>query len=281
MGAGINASLAALIARLPARAAGSAEWTAAELADWPAADVAALNAAGLLNMGDPARSAECPGCEHACYLPVDVVPRPGRAALLFIVCEKRDDIGRVDVPAAALERWRLTSQGLADVLARLLGSAVASPLGNEALGYWLGVVTGRKTTDKAAARLTWTAGTACLDVAGHALALPLVMDLVAGVLVLDVARLQRCVDAPAGTLPEVAMSAEDRRLQYVALLDQERRISLKGCLKRAVARAGIGESAFKQVVYRKPNPKRKPTDALERMAATVTDPGLPTKQNKR
>jgi len=72
--------------------------------------------AGLLQPGEPASALICDGCERNCVMPVNVAPataaQPGRA---FIVCDKRDDIGRVPVDFARLRRWIFSLPVLADV----------------------------------------------------------------------------------------------------------------------------------------------------------------------
>ena len=269
-----NATLLELLARLAAEPGGAADVSAAELGSWPAGDVAALKASGLLAPGAPATRVECPGCEHACAMPVEVVRRPSRPAALFVVCDKEAALGRVRVALAHLEQWRLTRQSVADAVARMLGDS-AVPVGNSVADFRVGVVQGLQ--GRRAAVLAWNVEGPTLRVAGHALELALVLDIARGVLWLDLAQLVRCADTPTGAGSGADETPEERRLRYEALLEQERRVSPKGCLKRAVARSGVKESAFKQVVYR----KRKPKTAMEHMASSATGPVLAKRQNKR
>jgi hypothetical protein len=71
--------------------------------------------AGLLLPAEPASALICDGCERNCVMPVQVAPataaQPGRA---FIVCDKRDDIGRVPVDLVRLRRWIFSLPVLAD-----------------------------------------------------------------------------------------------------------------------------------------------------------------------
>jgi hypothetical protein len=81
----------------------------------------ALIDAGLLLPAEPASALICDGCERNCVMPVNVAPataaQPGRA---FIVCDKRDDIGRVSVEPPRLRRWMFALPVLARALARTL-----------------------------------------------------------------------------------------------------------------------------------------------------------------
>jgi hypothetical protein len=81
----------------------------------------ALVDAGLLLPAEPASALICDGCERNCVMPVNIAPaivaQPGRA---FIVCDKRDDIGRVSVAPPRLRRWMFSLPVLANALARTL-----------------------------------------------------------------------------------------------------------------------------------------------------------------
>ena len=77
--------LVKLLARLAVAGSGAVEVPGDELAGWPQDDVAALKSHSVLMPGKPAESAICPGCERACVMPVQVLPRAGRPASLFVV----------------------------------------------------------------------------------------------------------------------------------------------------------------------------------------------------
>jgi hypothetical protein len=83
----------------------------------------ALVDAGLLLPAEPAGALICDGCEQNCAMPVVIAPasarQPGRA---FIVCDKRDDIGRVSVQPPRLRRWMFSLPVLACALAKVLNT---------------------------------------------------------------------------------------------------------------------------------------------------------------
>lgn len=244
-----SAALIALLRRL-AGASSGVMVSAAELAEWPAADVALLSRAGLLAEASAADRLQCPGCEQACAMPVDVVPRANRPPAVFIVCDKRDDIGMVTLAPEDLAQRRATRSAVALVLARLLGGADAVPADDAGAGVRVGVVHGSASVRPAF--LVWESGGALLRLAGHELELALVFGVAAGSLALDTRQLVQCVNAPAGVDSGAQVSAEQRREQFVRLRDEEKERNPKRYLEAAAQRAGVSVYAFKQVVYRKP-----------------------------
>lgn len=198
--------LAELLARLAVADSSVVEVTGDELADWPQDDVAALKSHAILVPGKPAESAVCPGCERACVMPVQTLPRAGWAASLFIVCDKPVDINRVAVAPDALERWRLTAQSLADAISRLLGGSTATAHGGGA-GYRLGFVQGKQ--DRAALHLSFNDKGPRLLVAGHVLEVEDVLMLREQQLALDQRLLTRCVNAPADAASAVPGEPQD------------------------------------------------------------------------
>jgi len=69
-----------------------------------------------------ARSVECDGCDEACLEDVVLVGE-GTDTRAYVVCSKRDDIGRVPVPLRRLLQWRVDVRALAETLAGLMGAA--------------------------------------------------------------------------------------------------------------------------------------------------------------
>jgi hypothetical protein len=112
-----------------------------------------LLSAGLLLPAEPASAVICDGCERNCVMPVEIVPaingRPGRA---FIVCDKRDDIGRLGVEPDRLRCWTFSLPLLARALAKALKSDQEPA---EAGDIWLlgNAKIGRNATQVTLARL--------------------------------------------------------------------------------------------------------------------------------
>lgn len=208
-----------------------------------------LKAAGLIVAGTPASSAACPGCAEGCVRPVEVLPRQGRASpSLFIVCDLREDINRVPVAEAALERWLASEQRAADALARMLNiHAPPAARGTDGV-YRLGMATGRETRE--AVHLRWEATGPVLLVAGHALELPLVLSSTSGVLALNMRALARCVDAPVtGEKPPDETPAQRTERFHV----RKRELLARGVVgfnKQIAAEEGISVSMVKRILER-------------------------------
>ena len=128
-----TACLNELVHRVVACGGGDAYFTQDEVAGWPLDAVKALEAVGLLAQASHANTTECDGCEEACTMPVHIIPErppmPGRA---FIVCDRRDDIGRVVVAIERLGRRKSSGALLAQALGKALFPESASPVENAA-----------------------------------------------------------------------------------------------------------------------------------------------------
>lgn len=113
--------LADLLARVGASKGKPVFISAQELGGWPATTVATMKAQKILVRARPAASVVCPGCEQQCVMPVHVPPAPSEAARAFVVCDKRDDINRVNVPIGHLEQWRVNGYASPAAVAEALG----------------------------------------------------------------------------------------------------------------------------------------------------------------
>ena len=115
-----------------------------ELNRWPAEAVRGLKANKLLVRASPAGTAVCPGCERECTMPVHTVTDGAGKAGAFVVCDQRDDVNRVAVPAERLRQWRCGVEAVGGFVAQRLGLRPESQRKVEA-GLWeLGLVRGKK-----------------------------------------------------------------------------------------------------------------------------------------
>lgn len=128
--------LSELLRRVGAQDGATTFVTAHELKGWPPDAVRALKAENLLTRAEPAKSADCPGCERGCFSAVVVQPSSsGGDPYAFIVCDRRDDINRVPVSVADLERWQISGEAVANAVTRLLGLERVGTASQEA-GHW-------------------------------------------------------------------------------------------------------------------------------------------------
>ena len=105
--------LASLKARFKGNKANEIIIGAEDIADWPEGVFIMFEQGQFLVPADHANYIECPRCEEACFMPVEILPavasRPARA---FIVCNQRDDVGRVEIEFSRLRQWKLSLAAL-------------------------------------------------------------------------------------------------------------------------------------------------------------------------
>ena len=129
-----------------------------ELNQWPAEAVRELKAQKLLAKASPAVSVVCPGCYQECVMPVDTVSAGAGNAASFIVCDKRDDINRVEVPAERLRQWRCGAEAVGAFVAQSLGIRSDNQRKADA-GLWeLGLVRGKRRSQMVCLRANGTLG---------------------------------------------------------------------------------------------------------------------------
>ena len=167
-----------------------------EVKDWPAGALDILVESGLLQPAQPMANIECDGCEERCSnKPVVVYPaqdgKPGRA---FIVCDEREDMGRIRVSFDRMRQWLTTGELIAAVLARLLGLSQPTTQTADGRQWHIGTLKGKKRNSP----MTLQAGDSLtLSLARHTAPLVDVLTIEKNALALDKAALIRLVDDPA------------------------------------------------------------------------------------
>jgi len=252
-------ALAGLLNRVAAGGGEPAHFAERELAEWPAAAVAGLKAASLLVKGAPADVVTCPGCEEDCAMPVETATTASGKLRAFVVCDRRDDVARVEVPRDLLEQWTCSPERVADVLARRLDTRRS---GDGAAGRWdVGMLKGAKLSAHVVLGIE---GGLRLTIAGHSLALADVLELGDKGLTVDRRALVRCVDNPVGAAGDEE-SAERRRKRLLARVREEKAKGTRGFLKKVAAEERITDGRLKQIIYAK---KPKPAGIWPGLAST-------------
>lgn len=188
-------------------------FTSDELAYWPKGALDSLEAQGLLIKTEPAKIVECQGCEEYCLMPVHVVSNEtiGRSKA-FIVCDKRDDVGRVSVELARLRQWKLTGHTLALKLIEMLGFEL-DPMEKQRGKAWeLGILKGKVNRPHLVLNIE---NGASLIVGPQEVPLLDVLDFKKGKLFLDVDELMRMADQSPRKFPKYSPSVlkrESRKL---------------------------------------------------------------------
>lgn len=215
-----------------------------EVKDWSAGSLDMLVTSGFLQPAQPMTSIECDGCEESCIMPVVVYPdqedKPGRA---FVVCDKRDDMGRISVSFDRMKQWQVTGELIVSALARLLGLSLPSTQ-QMARGQWhIGVLKGKKRRSP----VTLLAGSSLtISLAGHAVPLIEVLAIEKNAIVLDKRELICLVDKPVGDAE--AEPPEARRARLKARVIEEKVKGTKAFLRVVAEEEGISSSRLKQLI---------------------------------
>lgn len=242
-----------LLARIAARKGASVHVSDHELQQWSRAAVVACQGAGLILRASPATSVVCRGCERACWMPVefqnDETGTLVNPPIAFVVCDRRQDIGRVEVGIGTLLQWRTSGQVLGDVLARLLGMECGAVATNEGQHWRIGQVLGKKHRSPLGLHISELEGPA-LTLAGHTVLVAEVLTISKNTLALDVAALGRLVDHPAGREAEEAETPDARYQRLATSVAAEKAKGTKAFLQVVAHQEGIHKSRLQQILRR-------------------------------
>ena len=244
-------ALAELLGRIGAGKGAVVLVSETELSRWPESAVRAMKAAGLLTPASPALSVVCPGCEQECSMPVDSRSKGAGVSSFFVVCDKRDDISTVAIPAASLRQWGASLVGLAEMIARLLDLAGAVSVNGQRCD--VGILRGRKHSS----HVTLIADrTLSLRVGGHVMDLGTVLTIRNGAAKIDRQAIERCADKPVAGGGDVE-AADQRRKRLAGEVKAEKAKGTKAFLKVVAAREDITTQRLKQILQDAPQPSRK------------------------
>jgi hypothetical protein len=169
----------------------AALFTAREVARWPAEAVAALKACEVLAKGPRAESAECPGCEERCTMPL----LDAASAHAHVRCETTYCGQRFTIRQDEVAQWQVSPEAI--------GRFVAGATGARFTGKWLepgalmqiGTAMGAKRAQMLCLAFGDDLG---LVVGAERVSLEALVTLADGALSLDTARVQRAIDAATG-----------------------------------------------------------------------------------
>jgi hypothetical protein len=241
-----EAAFIELIDRVAALHGASTLISREELNQWPDKAVTLMKSQKLITRARPSSSAVCPGCEEECVMPVHTIPQRTGDPVLFIICDKRDDISRVPLPDAKLEQWQASGDLIADLVAGLL-SLQRSNMGSSSAGRWeVGVFRGKKH----ASHLVLMAGEKLsLTLGGHSIALTEVLALEDNRFKVDKRRLTHLVDQPvAGAGAGDIESAEQRRERIRKRVNELKAQGVRAFLKTVADEEGLSITRIKQLI---------------------------------
>jgi len=115
-----------------------------QLTDWSIESVHALKNQQLIKKSKSASSAICPGCERECVMPVHILTDTDQRTELFIVCDKRNDINRVEVKQNQLIQWQCNAELLCRFICESLAIRQTNQVSEPAHRWNVGVASGKK-----------------------------------------------------------------------------------------------------------------------------------------
>ena len=237
-----------LLARLGASGGAPVLFGARGINGWPATCVACMKQHKLLVRTRPADSLVCPGCERECVMPVHVIAPQDAVARAFIVCDKRNDINRVNVRVDCLEQWQATGESIADLIATSLRLYRSLDADVQAGRWEVGVFRGAKHSSHL---VLLADGKLTLRLAGHSIELIDVLELTDEGFKVEMDVLSGLVDAPVASAGDVESAVQ----RYTRLKERVRAMKAAGVrafIRTLAKEEGISPSRLKQILARRP-----------------------------
>lgn len=266
-------ALADFLKRLGANSGVPISLSAAQLQAWPQAFVETLKQERLLNAAAAFLTVVCPGCEERCAMEVQVRTTQRGEVEPFVICDKRNDIGRVPVDARELEAWQASGYALAQWLAQRL-DLHPSFGSTDSGGRWeLGLFRGRRNGRHL--RLEGKEGLRVV-LGGHNVPLVELLQIGPNGLELDRARLMQCADEPlAGSDDRESTQVRNARiLQRIAELKSK---GVRNFIKVVAKEEELSETTVKDIVRADKVPK----GSMAQMASALSRTAPAKKKNKR
>ncbi len=166
--------------------------SADELQRWPSEAIKAMKSQKLIVKTRPASTALCPGCEQNCVMPVHTLSNAAGKSSSFIVCDKRNDINRVSVPAEILAQWQCSTDLVSGFIVTSLGLRSPTKRTDQAGRCEIGMVSGDKRSQMLCLEVN---GALNLIVGTSTVPLAEFIEFHDGVYSLDIVQIQRLVDA--------------------------------------------------------------------------------------
>ena len=162
--------------------------------EWPSGALEMLNRSGWVAPAEPASSIECTGCEENCFMPVVIRPLKHGATQAYVECDRRDDMGRINVPIDRLRQWQVTTNQVARWVRSQLGVKDLPRRVNPST-ISIGTVRGQKRSGRL--ELVADRDQVSLRISGHLLPLTEAVLLNNGEIEIDRAAIIALIDLPS------------------------------------------------------------------------------------
>lgn len=175
----------------------------------------------IVQQAQHAKSVICDGCEENCVRPTHIYPANAKSpARAFIVCDVREDVGRVNVDFERLNQWQVSEQQLAEMVRDLIGQTTQSVTKDGAL-WRLGIVDGGTHKSQVSLKLDRDAWVLA---SGHTVSLIELLSFNNGALRIDLKKIKKMVNEPTGFSDDV----ESTKARNARLLKRKNELKSKG-----------------------------------------------------
>jgi len=219
-----------------------------DILEWSADAVSALKSQQLIERAPPANHVVCPGCEEQCAMPVQRRRARNDRTSVFVVCDRREDINRVEIDQDRLEQWQSSVTAICNFVAAQLGLHPAVRRMDGAEMWQVGMAFGRKRSQMICIR---GGETLSLVVGGNSMPLAGLFGFNEGCYCLDADKILHMVDASETGDPRYTPNrnkAEERKLRtaamYQAWQKEYRRLMKK--------RPGMSDSWYSKEIAKSP-----------------------------
>lgn len=217
----VNESLSRLLALLNFKGGEVLTLDADDVSDFPKEHFELFVKHGILQTIADTRHVVCDGCDERCDRPVQIYranhTSPARA---FVLCELRDDVGRVAIDFERLKQWQMTERQLAEMVRDLIGQT-SQGFVKDGVFWRLGVINGGQ--HKAQVSLQFD-GNGVVVSGGHKVPLMELLSLDKDALRIDLEKIRKMVNEPTGFSDDV----ESTKARNVRLLKRRNELKSKG-----------------------------------------------------
>lgn len=214
----------------------------------PAVVASALKSQQLIRQAPPAAHVVCPGCEEQCAMPVERRRARNDRTSVFVLCDRREDINRVEIDQDRLEQWQCSVTAICNFVAVQLGLHPTVSRMNVPGMWQVGMAFGRKRSQMICIR-----GGEALSVVvgGNSMPLAGLIGFNEGCYCLDAEKILHMVDASETGDPRYTPNrnkAEERKRRTAAMYQawqEEYRRQVK-------KRPGMSDSWYAKEIAKRP-----------------------------
>lgn len=198
----------------------------------------------IVQQAQPAQSIICDGCEESCVRPVVIYPANAKSPTrAFVVCDVREDVGRVHVDFERLNQWQVSEQQLAEMVRDLLGHST-QPVVKDSCLWRLGMVDGG--THKAPVSLQFDHD-ALVFAGGHKAILLEFLSIGKDALKIDLKKIKKMVNEPTGFSDDVE-STQARNARMLKRKNELKNQGVRNFIQKICEEENLSATAVKDSI---------------------------------